>query len=137
MMDIAEVITAPGSQVDGLFMTHKNNMVDMGIKGNPIEDMHRMTGGKVPIIGARGVISGEDAMQAMRAGASLVQIDVALLIRGQACATNIKRELGELMAKDGVESINEWVGAENKDFLRDYIAETQYNLPSNSLKNVY
>ena len=124
LKDIAEVITSPGSQVDGLIMSQKNNA---------IRDMHRMTGGKVPIIGGKLVLSGEDAMQTMRAGASLVRMHGEFLVRGQACATNIRRELGELLAKDGVENIIEWVGAENKD----YMTETRYNLPSNSLNNVY
>lgn len=105
MKDIVEVIMAPGSQVDGLIMSSTSLAIGA---------MHRMTGGQVPIIGAGGVTSGEEAMQRMRAGASLVQVDTGIMARGPACATNIRRELSELVTREGVESITEWVGMENR-----------------------
>ena len=36
--------------------------------------MYKLTNGKVPIIGVGGVSSGEDALEKIKAGASLVQI---------------------------------------------------------------
>ena len=107
MEDIVEVIMAPGSQVDGLIMSSTSLAIGA---------MHRSTGGQVPIIGAGGVTSGEEVVQRMRAGASLVQVEVdtGIMARGPACATNIRRELSELVTREGVESITEWVGAENR-----------------------
>lgn len=105
MKDIVDVITARGSQVDGLIISSTSLAIGA---------MHRMTGGQVPIIGAGGVTSGEEVMQRMRAGASLVQVDTGIMARGPACATNIRRELGELLTKEAVGSITEWVGAENR-----------------------
>ena len=40
---------------------------------------------------------GEESVIMFRAGASLVQVTTALMIRGPACATNIRRELAEAL----------------------------------------
>lgn len=53
--------------------------------------------GKVTIVGIGGVASGQDAMDKIRAGASLVQLYTALTYQGPPVVTKIKRELEQLL----------------------------------------
>ena len=53
--------------------------------------------GKVLIIGIGGVASGQDALDKIRAGASLVQLYTALTYQGPPIVTKIKRELEQLL----------------------------------------
>lgn len=53
--------------------------------------------GNVPIVGIGGVASGQDAMDKIRAGASLVQLYTALTYQGPPVVTKIKRELEQLL----------------------------------------
>ncbi len=58
---------------------------------------HNFFAGKVPIIGIGGVASGQDAMDKILAGASLVQLYTALTYQGPPVVTKIKRELEQLL----------------------------------------
>lgn len=53
--------------------------------------------GQVPIIGVGGVSSGRDALEKIRAGASLVQMYTALVYRGPPVVGAVKRELEQLL----------------------------------------
>lgn len=53
--------------------------------------------GSVPIVGIGGVASGQDALDKIRAGASLVQLYTALTYQGPPVVTKIKRELEHLL----------------------------------------
>lgn len=53
--------------------------------------------GKVPIIGVGGVASGQDALDKIRAGASLVQLYTSLTYEGPPVVTRVKRELEQLL----------------------------------------
>lgn len=53
--------------------------------------------GTVPIVGIGGVASGQDALDKIRAGASLVQLYTALTYQGPPVVTKIKRELEQLL----------------------------------------
>lgn len=53
--------------------------------------------GQVPIIGVGGVSSGRDALEKIRAGASLVQLYTALVYQGPLVVGAVKRELEELL----------------------------------------
>lgn len=53
--------------------------------------------GKILIIGIGGVASGQDAMDKICAGASLVQLYTALTYQGPPVVTKIKRELAQLL----------------------------------------
>ncbi|HYC14002.1 MAG TPA: quinone-dependent dihydroorotate dehydrogenase [Stellaceae bacterium] len=75
-----------------------------------VADMHRRTGGRVPIIGVGGISGGADAYAKIRAGASLVQLYTALVYQGPGLVERIKRELAALLARDGHASIAAAVG---------------------------
>ena len=68
------------------------------------------TGGALPLIGVGGVSSGEQAYAKLRAGASAVQLYTALIYEGPGVVQRIKRELAELLRRDGFGSIAAVVG---------------------------
>ncbi|CAG9769550.1 unnamed protein product [Ceutorhynchus assimilis] len=125
--DIAEVIKEKDCKVDGLIVCnttvqrpslnsdHKNEVG--GLSGAPLRDMSTqmimemslLTNGAV-IIGVGGISTGKDAYEKIKAGASLVQIYSTLAFDGPPVVTRIKKELVDLLEKDGYKNISEAVG---------------------------
>ncbi|NXW95219.1 PYRD dehydrogenase, partial [Alopecoenas beccarii] len=70
--------------------------------------------GRVPIIGVGGVSSGRDALEKIRAGASLVQMYTALVYRGPPVVGAVKRELEQLLREQGFQNVMEAVGADHR-----------------------
>lgn len=89
-----------------------------GLSGRPltkkstdiIAKFYGLTGGKLPIIGAGGVSSAQDAYDKIKAGASLVQLYSALVFQGPALVTNILDELPRLLEKDDYSHISKAIG---------------------------
>jgi dihydroorotate dehydrogenase len=71
-----------------------------------------LANGRVPLIGAGGVSSGEQLYAKIRAGASLVQLYTAMAYQGPSIVRRIKRELLELLERDGFENVQQAVGAD-------------------------
>ena len=122
---------AGGSGIDGLIISnttvsrpgslrsrHRDEVG--GLSGRPLfdlstevlRDFHRLTEGKLPLIGVGGVASGRDAYLKIRAGASLVQLYTAFAYHGPALIWRIREELGDLLREDGVSSVTEAIGAD-------------------------
>jgi dihydroorotate dehydrogenase len=105
------------AQIDGLICT--NTTVDHsgvgddplsgesgGLSGRPLFErstavlrgMSQRLGGKIPLIGVGGVLTGSDAVEKLDAGASLVQIYSGLIYRGPwlltECVEEIRRQRG-------------------------------------------
>ncbi|KPJ19839.1 Dihydroorotate dehydrogenase (quinone), mitochondrial [Papilio machaon] len=133
MKDIVAVITQKESEVQGLIIS--NTTIDRssirnkqfsteagGLSGKPltnkstemIKTMYKLTQGKIPIIGVGGIFSGQDAYDKILAGASILQIYTALIYHGPPVITRIKKELAELLEKDGYSSVNEAIGKSAK-----------------------
>lgn len=129
--DIAAVVTSRKGYVNGLIISNttvrrppslKNpsKTEEGGLSGPPVRDMstktiadmYRLTNGSIPIIGVGGVSSGQEAYKKIRSGASLVQLYTALVYEGPPVVKKIKRELEELLRRDGFKSISEAVGAD-------------------------
>ncbi|XP_072932675.1 dihydroorotate dehydrogenase (quinone), mitochondrial [Epargyreus clarus] len=127
--EIVSIITKKETQVDGLIISNttidRSGLVNQeysneagGLSGKPLKDkstemiktMYKLTKGKIPIIGVGGVFSGEDAYEKILAGASAVQIYTALIYHGPSVVTKIKKELADLLTRDGYNSVNEAVG---------------------------
>ena len=93
-----------------------------GLSGKPLlvpsnaclAAMYRFTQGSIPIIGCGGIASGADAYAKIRAGASLVQLYSALVFHGPALVGQVKRELADLLRRDGFASVRDAVGADRK-----------------------
>ncbi|UPY36619.1 quinone-dependent dihydroorotate dehydrogenase [Sediminicoccus sp. KRV36] len=73
---------------------------------------HRLAGGRLALIGAGGVSSGAQAYAKIRAGAGLVQLYSGFAYGGPALIGRIKRELSDLLARDGFAHVADAVGAD-------------------------
>jgi dihydroorotate dehydrogenase len=93
-----------------------------GLSGRPLfgpstrilAETYRLTEGRIPIVGVGGIASGADAYAKIRAGASLVQLYTALIYEGPRLVRRIKRELAELLRRDGFARVQEAVGADER-----------------------
>ncbi|XP_012585875.1 PREDICTED: dihydroorotate dehydrogenase (quinone), mitochondrial isoform X2 [Condylura cristata] len=129
--DIAGVVIELG--IDGLIVT--NTTVSRpaslqaalrsemgGLSGKPLQDlstktirqMYTLTQGRVPIIGVGGISSGQDALEKIRAGASLVQLYTALTYQGPPVVGRVKRELEALLKEQGFTSVTDAIGADHR-----------------------
>ncbi len=117
------------SGIDGLILTNTTlerpdflpesfRLEHGGLSGRPltekstavIRNFARLTGGRLPIIGAGGVSGARDAYDKILAGASLVQLYSALAFRGPGVVKRITSELVDLLKADGFSNIGEAVG---------------------------
>ncbi|XP_053555425.1 dihydroorotate dehydrogenase (quinone), mitochondrial isoform X2 [Bombina bombina] len=129
--DIASVLIELG--IDGLIVTNTTisrpstlqdpqSCESGGLSGVPLRDlstetvreMYALTAGKIPIIGVGGVSSGLDALQKIRAGASLVQLYTALVYQGPPVVTTVTHELEKLLIDQGFSCVTEAVGADHR-----------------------
>lgn len=102
---------------DGNLMS-KYKSEEGGLSGVPlkdkstkmIEDVYKLTNGESVIIGCGGIRNGQDAYEKILAGASAVQIYSSFIYHGPPVVTKIKRELSELLIKNGYGNVSEAVG---------------------------
>lgn len=76
-----------------------------------LHDFYARLQGVVPIVGAGGVATAEDAYAKIRAGAALVQMYTGLIYEGPAAIPRILEGLAFLLKRDGYADISEAVGA--------------------------
>ena len=89
-----------------------------GLSGKPIREkstklinkFYRILRGKIKIIGVGGVDSGRSAYEKFLAGADYVQLYTGMVFRGPNIVNMIKKELKELLLKDGVKNFTEIIG---------------------------
>ena len=89
-----------------------------GLSGKPIRTkstilinkFYKLLKGKIKIIGVGGVDSGASAYEKFVAGANYVQLYTGMVYRGPNIVSMIKKELRELLLKDGVKNFSEIVG---------------------------
>jgi dihydroorotate dehydrogenase len=74
--------------------------------------MHRLTGGRLPLVGVGGITSGADAYAKIRAGASAMQLYTALIYQGPAMVARVLAELEALLARDGHAGVAAAVGSD-------------------------
>jgi dihydroorotate dehydrogenase len=68
--------------------------------------------GRVPIIGAGGIMSAEDAYAKLRAGATLVQVYTGFIYGGPGFAKRLNAGIARLLERDGFASVSEAIGAD-------------------------
>ena len=73
---------------------------------------HRLTRGRLPLVGVGGILRGGDAYAKIRAGASALQLYTALVYRGPRVVSRILAELDQLLALDGVARLEDARGAD-------------------------
>ena len=126
--DIAQVVLASG--IEGLIVSNTtiarpalksaHAAEQGGLSGAPLfapstqilRQMRRRVGTRIVLVGVGGIASGADAYAKIRAGASLVQLYSALVYEGPGLVSRIKRELADLLARDGFASVGAAVGAD-------------------------
>jgi dihydroorotate dehydrogenase len=89
-----------------------------GLSGKPIEEksnilinrFYKLLKGKIKIIGVGGVDSGQAAYDKFVAGADFVQLYTGMVFKGPNIAGIIKKDLKELLIRDGVKNYTEIVG---------------------------
>ena len=89
-----------------------------GLSGKPIEEksnilinkFYKLLKGKIKIIGVGGVDSGQAAYDKFIAGADFVQLYTGMVFNGPNIAGIIKKELKELLIRDGVKNYTEIIG---------------------------
>ena len=126
--DVVE--SATGCFIDGLIVSNttvarpetlrsRSRSEAGGLSGAPLfepstrllRQIAQMSGGRLVLIGAGGVGSGEHAYAKIRAGASAVQLYSALVYGGPGLVGRIKRDLADRLRADGFASVAEAVGA--------------------------
>jgi len=97
-----------------------------------IADVYAATEGKLPIIGTGGVHTGEDAIEFLLAGATLVGIGTALASRGQDVFKKVCEEMSVWCDGEGVGDIAELVGGMHGESGK---REAESRKPSNRADN--
>ncbi|XP_016147719.1 dihydroorotate dehydrogenase (quinone), mitochondrial-like [Sinocyclocheilus grahami] len=93
-----------------------------GLSGQPLKElstqtvreMYTLKQGKLPIVGVSGVASGQDTLDKIRAGASLVQLYTALVYQGPPVVNKIKSELDDALKAQGFTCVAEAIGADHR-----------------------
>lgn len=89
-----------------------------GLSGKPIETksnilinkFFKLLKGKIKIIGVGGVDSGQAAYDKFIAGADLIQLYTGMVFKGPNIAGIIKKDLKDLLLRDGVKNFTEIIG---------------------------
>ena len=89
-----------------------------GLSGKPIEKkssilinkFYKILNGRIKIIGVGGVDSGKSAYEKFLSGASYVQLYTGMVFKGPNIVNMIKKELKELLIRDGVKNFTEIIG---------------------------
>jgi dihydroorotate dehydrogenase len=121
------------NQVDGLIISNttisrSDNLMSKyktetgGLSGKPLfensnqvlKNIYQLTKGKIAIVAVGGISSAADVYQKIKLGASLVQIYSAFIYQGFELVEKIKKDLDEMVKKDGFKNIIEAVGVGRK-----------------------
>ncbi len=125
--DISEVLLNNNIEVVIISNTSdstRDNLINIqkyqkgGLSGKPIQDkstnlinkFYKILNGRVKIIGVGGVDSGKSAYDKFLAGANYVQLYTGMVFRGPNIVNMIKKELKEILIKDGVKNFSEIIG---------------------------
>jgi dihydroorotate dehydrogenase len=93
-----------------------------GLSGAPLRSrsnevislIYNLTRGKLPIIGAGGVFTAEDAWEKICAGASLIQLYTGFIYEGPGVVHRINQGLAAIMKREGFAAIDDAVGSQCK-----------------------
>lgn len=123
----------PGMAIDPrsrmpILAAHKGGLSGPGIKPIAVRcvaEIYEATGGTVPIIGMGGVYTGEDAIEMMLAGASLVGIGTAVEQRGPSIFRKVCEEMEQWCDKEGISTCTEIVGGMHRELQKRGVRRTQ------------
>jgi dihydroorotate dehydrogenase len=128
-VEIDDVLTAIYDHgIDGIIATNTTSSRDGaptfaetsgGLSGEPLRSrattvirfIAQRTEGKLPIIGVGGISSAADALEKLRAGATLIQIYTGLVYKGPGLVREINRGLVQACERAGVDNVKELAAA--------------------------
>ena len=113
----------PGMAIDlrsrmPILAAHKGGLSGPALKPIAVRcvaEIYEATGGKVPIIGTGGIYTGEDAIEMMLAGASLVGIGTAVGDRGIDIFSKVCDEMQLWCTNEGVDNVSDLVGGMHEE----------------------
>lgn len=116
----------PGMAIDlrsrmPILAAHKGGVSGRALKPIAVRcvaEIYEATGGKTPIIGTGGVYTGEDAIEMMLAGASLVGVGTAVGDRGIDVFNKICDEMQLWCTNEGVDNVSDMIGGMHKELLK-------------------
>lgn len=90
-----------------------------GLSGPPLREkarkivsyIYRQSAGRIPIIGVGGISSSRDAIEMLKAGASLVQVYTGLIYEGPRLVKMLSQGLLRCLEQEGYKSVKELVGS--------------------------
>lgn len=103
---------------DGLETKGAHRIGDGGLSGRPlrkrsnrvIRKIFRYSEGKMPIVGAGGIMTAQDAFDKIAAGACLLQAYTGFIYSGPSFARDINTGLSKLIGETGADGLNALVG---------------------------
>ncbi len=116
--DISAIIISNTSEASRETLQNIQRHQKGGLSGKPIEKksnfliskFYNLIQGKIKIIGVGGVDSGKSAYDKFLLGADYVQLYTGMVFQGPNIAGMIKKDLKELLIRDGVKNFTEIVG---------------------------
>ncbi len=116
--DISAIIISNTSDASRETLQNIQKHQKGGLSGKPIEKksnlliskFYNLVKGKIKIIGVGGVDSGKAAYDKFLLGADYVQLYTGMVFQGPTIAGMIKKDLKELLIRDGVKNFTEIVG---------------------------
>ncbi|MBI5241644.1 MAG: quinone-dependent dihydroorotate dehydrogenase [Elusimicrobia bacterium] len=120
IMRHADGVVAVNTTTSRTALSRDPGDIQGGLSGRPLRSaatamiarIHRLTEGRLPIIGVGGVETGGDVLEKLRAGAGLVQLYTGLVYGGPGAVTRVLRELKALLRAGGFSSVAAAVGTE-------------------------
>ncbi len=79
-----------------------------------IARLWRRAGARVPILGAGGIFTADDAWDCLAAGASLVQVYTGLIYEGHTVAGDVARGIAARMTREGFAKVGDVVGSAHR-----------------------
>ncbi len=122
----------PGMAIDlrsrmPILAAHKGGLSGPALKTiavRCIAEIYEATGGKVPIIGTGGVYTGEDAIEMMLAGASLIGIGTAVGDRGIDIFKKVCDEMQLWCTNEGVDNVSDLIGGMHEELKKRGMKKT-------------
>ncbi len=116
--DIGAIIISNTSEVSRENLQNIEKHQKGGLSGKPMEKksnkliskFYNLLKGKIKIIGVGGVDSGQAAYEKFTLGADYVQLYTGMVFQGPNIAGIIKKDLKELLIRDGVKNFTEIIG---------------------------
>jgi len=114
-------VIATNTTLDRQQLKSSQKIEQGGLSGKPLKErstevvrtLFQELGNEVTIIGTGGIFNGTDAYQKIRAGAAAVQIYTALIYEGPGLVRRIKKELAELLERDGFNCVTDVIGIDS------------------------